>query len=169
MKLTSAEANKMLRQLNDEREKLLKKEERSCTFLAVMGEDPDTVRPDYDYEAVQEELGLLESRIRKLKHEIFRFNLNTQIPELGMSIDECLVLIPQLTALKAKLADMTDRLPKEREITSRIGGSNIVDYRYANYDIARAESDYEAASQYLAKAQTALDKANSTLSFEVDI
>ncbi|MGI6721047.1 MAG: hypothetical protein ACOX4I_00600 [Anaerovoracaceae bacterium] len=68
MKITSAEANKMLRQLNDEHEKLLEREYKVATFNASLGEDPETVRPEYDYSAMQKQLGEVEAKIRKLKH-----------------------------------------------------------------------------------------------------
>lgn len=167
--ITSAEANKMLRQLNAERAALLAKEEKSSTFLAVMGEDPATVRPAYDYAKTQAALAQLDAKTRTLKHAIFEFNMNTFVPEMGMTIDELLIYIPQLTARVDKLAQFSARLPKEREISSFRGPSNYVDYRYANYDIAAAEADYAEAAEQLAAAQTALDKLNSTLEFEVDL
>lgn len=48
MKYTSSEANKLLRRLNEERDAVLVKEQKSSTFLAAMGEDPESVRPKYD-------------------------------------------------------------------------------------------------------------------------
>ncbi|MBQ0078810.1 MAG: hypothetical protein KBS66_02815 [Eubacterium sp.] len=169
MKMTSAEANKMLRQLNAERGALLAKEEKSCTFLAVMGEDPDTVRPAYDYDGVQDALREMDWKIRVLKHGIFMFNMNTTVPEFDMTIDELLIYLPQLTARVSKFEQMAARLPKEREQSAFRGPSNFVDYRYANYDIDKAEADYKEASDMLALAQTALDKLNSTLEFEVEL
>ena len=49
MKYTSAQANKLLKKLNDEYDLLLAEEAESSTFLAAMGEDPESVRPEYDY------------------------------------------------------------------------------------------------------------------------
>ena len=56
MRYTSSEANKLLRRLTEERDALLVKELKSSTFLAAMGEDVDSVRPDYDYAQTQKEL-----------------------------------------------------------------------------------------------------------------
>ena len=72
-----------------------------------------------------------------------------------------LVYIPQLTARKRKLDKMRANLPKER-ITAF--SSNFVEY---NYDIDKAEADYEKAADELARAQTALDTVNTTVTFEV--
>ena len=49
MNYTSAEANKLLKKLNDEYTALLDKETRSREFRAAMGEDVASVRPVYDY------------------------------------------------------------------------------------------------------------------------
>ena len=47
MNYTSAEANKLLKKLNDEYTALLDKETRSRDFRAAMGEDIASVRPAY--------------------------------------------------------------------------------------------------------------------------
>ena len=49
MNYTSAQANKLLKKLNDEYTALLDKETRSRDFRAAMGEDVESVRPVYDY------------------------------------------------------------------------------------------------------------------------
>ena len=53
MKYTSAQANKLLKKLNDEYSALLDKEQRSRDFRAAMGEDIESVRPAYDYAKTQ--------------------------------------------------------------------------------------------------------------------
>ena len=78
MTYTSAQANKLLKKLNDEHAALLDKESRSKDFRAAMGEDVESVRPAYDYADTQKKLAELERRIRKVKHVINVFNA-TQI------------------------------------------------------------------------------------------
>ena len=58
MKYTSAQANKLLKKLNDEYSALLHKEQRSRDFRAAMGEDIESVRPAYDYAKTQARLEL---------------------------------------------------------------------------------------------------------------
>ena len=170
MKYTSSEANKLLRKLNEERNALLEKEQRSSTFLAAMGEDPESVRPVYDYPDTQKELDELNRTIRIVKHAINGFNLEHMVPGFDMSIDQMLVYIPQLTAKKQKLALMKNRLPKQREMGPPFGrNSNIIDYSYANYDIKIVEEDYAAVADELARAQTALDVMNNTEKMEIEI
>ena len=67
MKYTSSEANKLLRRLNEERDAVLAKEQKCSTFLAAMGEDPESLRPQYDYAAVQNTLEMLNRKIRTVR------------------------------------------------------------------------------------------------------
>ena len=83
-----------------------------------------------------------------------------------MTIDEMLVYIPQLTQRKNKLADMKARLPKER-VEEYGRQSNIIDYTYANYDLAAVEADYEKTADELSRAQLALDAVNQRDTFEL--
>ena len=161
MKYTSAEAGKLLKKLNDERE------ENGKEFLAAVGEDIESVRPDYNFATTQVALNEIETKIRKLKHALNIFNSTTVIPEFGMTIDEMLVYIPQLTMRKDKLARMKDRLPKVREQT-RVN-SSILDYRYLNYGVDEAAAEYDKISDTLSKAQNALDAANMNQTLEIDL
>lgn len=70
MKYTSAQANKLLKKLNDEYSALLDKEQRSRDFCAAMGEDAESVRPAYDYAETQARLAELEEKIRRLKERV---------------------------------------------------------------------------------------------------
>lgn len=169
MKYTSSEANKLLRKLNEERNALIDKEQKSSVFLAAMGEDPESVRPEYDYMNTQRALDHLDRKIRLVKHAINVFNMEHQVPGFDMSVDQMLVYIPQLTARKQKLGQMKSRLPKQREMRDSYGRtSNIIDYSYANYDIKQAEADYASAADELARAQTALDVLNNTETMEIE-
>ena len=167
MTYTSAQANKLLKKLNDEHAALLDKESRSKDFRAAMGEDVESVRPAYDYADTQEKLAELEQRIRKVKHAINVFNAIHVIPDFNMTIDEMLVYIPQLTQRKNKLADMKARLPKQRVEEQYGRQSNIIDYSYANYDLAAVEADYEKTTDELSRAQLALDAVNQRDTFEL--
>lgn len=97
VQLTSAEAAKILKKLNEELSSVMRKEEQSKDFLAAMGEDPETVRPKYDYEDTSKKIDEIETKIRLLKHSINVFNTTTMVPEINMTVDQALIYIPQLT------------------------------------------------------------------------
>lgn len=166
MKYTSAQVNKLLKKLNDEYSALLDREQRSRDFRAAMGEDIESVRPAYDYAKTQARLEELEGTIRRLKHAINRFNTTQVVDGFGITIDEMLVYIPQLTKRKSKLLEMKSRLPKERVEEQYGRQSNIIDYTYTNYDLTAVEADYEKIADELSRAQLALDTVNQRDSFE---
>ncbi|MCM1120912.1 MAG: hypothetical protein NC543_16320 [bacterium] len=164
---TSAEAAKLLRKLNEELDNVLFMEEQSREFSAALGEDVESVRPAYDYATTQERIRELEEKIRRLKHAISVFNLTQEVPGFGMTIDQMLVYIPQLSRRKAKLYGMQQCLPKQRKQAGYGGGVQVIDYSYANYDIERVRADYERAAEELSQAQTALDLVNTTSKLEL--
>jgi hypothetical protein len=169
MKLTSAQAAKLIKKMNEEYNALIKKERLSSTFLAASGEDPESLRPEYDYAETQEKLDLLEKKIRTGRHALNVVNSTHTVPGFDMTVDQILVYIPQLTARVSKLSEMKSKLPKMR-VEDRYGkSSNIIDYTYVNYDLKKVESDFEKASDELSKAQIALDTLNTTEVFDIDI
>ena len=167
MKYNSAQAAKLLSKLQQDFDSLAILEANAKTFLASVGEEVESVRPEYDYKATKKELDALSLKIRKVKHAINVFNTTTVVPEFGITIDELLVYIPQLSAKKAKLRGMADTLPKARE--NNYGKSNIIDYRIVNYDIKQVRKDLDVVTDELAKAQLALDTINHSLEFDIDI
>lgn len=166
--ITSAMAAKHLKKLNDQRDSLLSMEKKAKVFTAAIQEDIETVRPAYDYATAQKELTILDAKIRKLKHTLNCFNSTYVIPELNMTIDQVLIYIPQLTARKRKLDSFRNKLPKERK-ESFTRSNSIIEYEYANYDIAQADADYTAVADELAMVQNALDTANATVMFEAEL
>lgn len=165
MKLTSSQANKLLKQYNDELAELKEQEEKSSVFIVSLGEDPETVRPDYDFVEMNQRIASLQDEIIKLKHAINMFNTTTKVPPYGITIDEVLVALPQLTREKAKLEKMAARLPKER-YRDRYGSNNLVEYEYANYDIQAVKKLLEQTRKTLYEMQDALNKVNTTVEFE---
>ena len=169
MKYTSAEAAKLLRRLNEEHEALLMLESQSNQFVAAVSEDVDSVRPDYDLVGVQARLAALEGQIRKVKHALNVFNRTHEVPGFGMTIDQMLVYIPQLSQRRMKLRGMAGALPKARVRGRSAVNSAVIEYAYANYSVEEAKALADAASDELARAQTALDKVNSTETMEIDL
>ena len=167
--LTSAEANKLLKKIVDERNIILTHEEQTCKFNAAINEDIDSVRPDYNYDETRLEIIKYDYKVRAIKHAINVFNTTTLVGNTGMTIDEVLVYIPQLTEKKNRLYLMQRRLSKQRSSVLGIGNNSVIDYTYANYDVETAKKDYRAVSDELSDIQTALDLVNSTITFEVDI
>ncbi len=170
MKYTSAEAAKLLRTLTEEHANLTSLERSLYYFAAFAGEDLETMRPAYDYTAYQAQLEALEQKIRTVKHAINTFNVTTVLPDTdGVTIDQALVYLPQLTARKQKLARMAGRLPKTRLQSGRTTTAAVSEFEYANYDVAEAKKDYEKTVAQISALQSALDRINNTVSFEIEL
>ena len=167
--MTSAQAAKELKRLNDLHTALLEKEQKAAVFTAAIQEDIEQARPEYCYGNIQTDLRIIEEKIISLKHSINQFNLTYMIEGFDMTIDQMLVYIPQLTARKKKLERMAGRLPKERLSSGYSRSSNFIEYMYCNYDVEKIKCDLEETVKELAAAQMVLDKVNSTVEFDVDI
>ena len=167
MNVTSAQAAKLLKKWSEDLSAAEDREKKSSVFNAALGEDVESVRPSYDFTETQTEISALEGKIRRLKHAINIFNTTHTVPEFGMTIDEMLVYIPQLTKRKNKLGEMRAALPKKRvEVWG--GNRGVIDYAYANYDPAVVSTEYDKVTETLSQAQLALDRVNSTETFAFD-
>lgn len=169
MKYTSAEANKLLKSIEGRIADLERKEELTSSFQVAAGEDVESLRPKYDFASTQKEIAELEAKMRVVKHAINSFNLTHTLPGFdGLTIDQALVYIPQLTGRIRKLRSMSGVLPKQR-ISDRYSSANFVDYIVSNYDIEAAEQAYVEAKELLASIQLALDAVNTTETMDIDI
>lgn len=166
MTYTLQEAAKLLKTLNEELAACNSLEEQQRVFVAATTEKIEDVRPEYDYAQTRAEKNEIRRKIRIVKHAINVCNTVTEVPGFDMTIDQLLVLIPQLTADKNKLYKMMDRLPKRRY--ESYNKTNLIEYEYANYDIDAAKADYTAVAQRLIEAQTVLDRLNGSVTVDIE-
>ena len=167
--VTSSEASKMLIKIMEEKNMALANEQQCCTFNASIQEDIESVRPKYSYEETQKYLEDCDTKIRILKHAINCFNTTQTVGDTGLTIDQVLVYIPQLTERKNRLFDMQSRLPKQRSSVLGMGNNSIIDYLYTNYSVEQAKEDYTKVSDELRSLQNALDLVNATIKMEFEI
>lgn len=136
MEFTSASANKYLRRLQDEKDRLLRAEQEVSTYVLAEGEAAEP--PAYDYGAVREKVAQIDGQARAIRHALHRFNMQTVLPERGITIDEALILLAQLSGRKDRLNSLASRQPQERLGNRYFGSSNgPIEYRYANYNVAK--------------------------------
>ena len=168
MEVTSASAGKYLRRLQDEKDHLLRQESERSAYVRAEGEAADP--PAYDYRATREAVAEIDRKALVVRHALHAFNLRAVLPDAGMTIDEALIALAQLSAARERVADLRSRQPRERLREGAWGaGGGVVEYRYANYDVAEAEADYAALSDRIAAIQLELDLANQTQVFEADV
>lgn len=168
MDFTSASASKYLRRLQDDKEHLLSTEAETCTYVRAEGEADEP--PAYDYRATRERIDAIDRAVLAVRHALHGFNQRTVLPESGLTIDEALIVLAQLSAKRDRVAELRARQPRERLREGYYGGAGApVEYRYANYDVAEAQADYETLSDQIAALQLEIDLANQTQVFSVDL
>ena len=164
---TSASANKQIRALEEEKSHILSNEREVCTYVLSVDEEEEP--PAYDYAAVRASVADLDAKVRTLRCALHAFNVATILPESGISIDEALVLMAQLSNERSRLAALRSTLPKQRVSSDYFRGSKVVEYQYANYDVEQAEADFQQVSERIRQLQMEIDYANQTVTFEVDL
>ena len=165
-KVSPAEVAKRISALREELNDLLRFERESYQYKCVLGEDKESVRPSYDYEATNRRIDELTGEIRKLRHAMNVFNTNTLVPGFDMTVDEILVYLPQLREQKKKLGEMKKAPISGRSYDSYRG---VNEYTYSNYSVQKVAEDYRLISEEYAKAHSALDYINVTGEIEVDL
>ncbi len=168
MEFTSASANKYLRRLQDEKDFILGIEAERSTY--VLGDKEVADPPAYSYEETRAKVAEIDRTTMVVRHALHQFNMATVLPQCGLTIDEALIALAQLSNERDRVAELRAQQPKMR-LGERLvgGGATTVEYRYANYDVRQAERDYEALSEKIAAIQLELDLANQTQTFEVEL
>lgn len=167
--MTSAYANKILRQLDDEKNFLETQERSSCTYVAADGEEPTI--PEYDFETVNSRIAKVDEKIQKIKHAINVANTTQTITvnSKDYTIDAILVRMSQLNKRKSTLDMMRKKQPKVRRSGGYLSDRKTVEYEYANFDPELAKAEFQKISSEIMNIQLALDKHNQTFVFEVDV
>lgn len=169
-KMTSAYANKLLNQLNEDKDFWTTKERESYLYTAAVNEEP--VIPEYDYSEVAATIAEIDEKICKIKHAINLANVTNTVEVNGaqISIDTILVKMAQYNKRKLVLDNMRKQLPKTRVNANMYNGRNAVpEYQYINYDLDLIKKEYEELNCEIMAMQIALDKYNQTYEFEVEI
>lgn len=163
-KYNSATCNKMIRKLKDEYASILQEERDIRTYTVGGDEDTFTYVPEYDFLATQDKLNAITDKIRKIRHAVNIFNTTYVLPTIGITIDEALYVMAVMNDRKGTLLSMSRAQPKQRR-----SGYAGVEYTYTNYEVKDVKEIYTALDKNLSEIQMALDLANLTETFEVDI
>lgn len=137
MQYTSAEANKLLKKLNEEKVLLNNDFRNKHSFIAAVEENVEDVRPEFNLTEYFDKLEKLNSDIQKVKHAINIFNTTHFV--MNMTIDMALVYIPMLSEEKRVLSGLAMGQEKERVKESYGRTSTHIEYKYANYSISEAK------------------------------
>lgn len=164
MKMNSDYANKAIKNLQAEVDSLLKADQRNRTYSHAPNETP--VIPEYNFAETQKRLRDLRKKIATLRHAVNRFNVKTKLQGFDMTVDEGLGYMSTLNGEKKRLYSMTI-IPEVDRI--REYGSKEPDLVHRNFAIEEAKAAYSEVCDELMRIQQAINIANLTKEFEVDI
>jgi len=164
MKLNSDTANKLIKNCDAEIAALLDAESKNSTYSYSVGEEP--VVPAYSFSETQARIHDYQRQIAKLRHAVAVFNSGTFLPDYGCTLVEAIGRMSRLNAEKNRLYALLQIPEKQR---SRSYGSREADITCRNFDAAEVRAAYDKVSQDLMEIQQAINIANLTETFEVDL
>ena len=154
MKVCIAEAMKLVKDLEEEKQMLIYGENRRCTVSYKEGEAK--VLPDYDYKTTRERIAALDSEVRRIKFIISKANCEVQLDGFNASICEGLILLAQYR----KEYDRLSRLATREQVTRRITPNGVLEYTECLYDVKVAAQAQKDLNTLIGKLQVAIDRAN---------
>ncbi len=161
MKVCNAEAMKRIKELEEEKEKLVYVEENRCTVSYKEGEAK--VVGTYNYERTREQIAEIESEIRRIRFAIAKANCEVKIDGFDITIAEGLVLLAQLRAEHQRLA----RLASRAQLTRRLTMNGILEFTECLYSVEKAEEEQKELGRTISKLQVSIDRANLTNEIEI--
>ena len=164
MKLNSDTANKLIKNYNAEIAALLEAESKNSTYSYSVNETPTI--PAYSFRETQEKIHDFQKKIAKLRHAVSVFNSGTALPEYDCTLDEAIGEMSRMNAEKKRLYDLLQIPEKQR---SRSYGSREADITCRNFDVAEVREAYDKITADLMAIQQAINIANLTETFEVDL
>lgn len=165
VRMNSDTANKTIKNLQAEIDSILSNEKRDSTYSHAAGETPN-IPTWYSFPDTQKRLHELRSKIGTLRHAINNFNISTKVEGFDMTVDEALYRMHILNMEKKRLHEMLD-IPETTR--TRSYGSREADIVHRNFDLAPVQEAYDAVTSELMSIQQAINIANLTCIFEVDI
>lgn len=165
MVLNCDAANKMVKSLNADLEKLIKEEENNHKYSYTPGET-DYEIPSYNLKEVSAKMDTINQKIIKLKHAINVFNTSTVVDGFGFTVDEALVRLAILNKRRNTLSEMRSMPEISRNISYRQSEPEIVK---PNFSLAEAEEMYQKVNMEVIALQQALNRTNLLKTFEIDI
>lgn len=166
MKVTSAFANKMIKELNQKKSDLFYKQKDKSVYEISQEGIPVDEKPEYSFDDYQKKIEDIDKRVMEIKHAINVFNSSVEIPEFdNLTVDRVLIYLAQMNSHISSIDSMA-RAKKKKPVSSGYN-SPVVSYLVLNYSIEDVETELDVLRKRVAEAQLALDKTNMTVEFEI--
>lgn len=163
--ITSDGAKKLLDTLEKEKSMLYNEISDLATFIVATTESVDELRPEFDLEDCLQKLDEIDRKVLIIRHARNIFNTTTKLAS-GLTIDQALVKLAQLNNRLGKYDNLASKQPKSRVSSYN---SQVIEYRYTNYDISAAKERYKTLTEEIHKLQEELNVVNATVVFEINL
>lgn len=154
MKVCHTQAIKMIKELEEQKSRLIMKEDEVCIISYKEGETK--IPTDYDYKKMRAEIRALDEKIRKIKTKLALANSTVKVDGFDITIGEALVFLAQLQNERSQV----ESLSRRRQISRRITANGVLEYTECNYDVNEALNDSQSIRDTISELQIAIDRAN---------
>lgn len=162
MKVCNTEIMKMIKELEEQKSVLLKREEDCCTVSYKEGESK--LNEGYNYQETRVAVRNIDSRVRYLRSVLARANCNVKVDSFDITIGEALTMLAQLQNERAQL----EFLARHKQLSRRITPNGIVEFTECAFDTAVAEAEAKAIRKKINDLQIQIDRANLTNFVDID-
>lgn len=166
MIITSDGADKLIKQLDKEKQVLMNKINERATYIVAVTENAEELKPDFDFKKTVEDIEKIENRILEIKHARNTFNNETVLGNIDLTIDKALVRMAMINNQIKVFENLANRLPKQRE-RDIYGRGKEIEYSYINYNISDAQKKVDDLTLELNEIKKELNFVNSTKTFEI--
>ncbi len=154
MKVCHMEAMKEIKALEEEKSRILEREDDVSAVSYKEGEAK--VDTGYSYEATRERVRELDAKIRKIKSALAYANCTVMLEGFDITIGEGLVMLAQLGSEYSRLSYMA----RGQQLTRRITPVGILEYTERLYDVESVVSEARELKSRISSLQVAIDRAN---------
>jgi hypothetical protein len=154
MKLCNSEIIKKVKDLDEQKYRILSEERNNCT--SKYQKESDLIDLGYNFAVTRKNIEEINREIVKFKHALNVANATVNVPEFNITIGECIVYMAQLNSEKRVLEAMSQKSSKSRETT--YGG--VIEYTITNYDIEECKQKLLEINDIVRKLQISIDRGN---------
>lgn len=154
MRVCHAQAMKMIKEYEEQKRLLLRREAEN--FRVSYKEGEQKIATDYDYAAVRAEITRLDAEVRKIRSALAKANCSVKIDGFDLTIGEALVYLAQLCNERQHLDGMADNNQLSRRLTT----NGVIEYTECLFDVAKVKKDAGDLRQKISELQIAIDRAN---------
>ena len=156
MKICHTEAMKLIKELEQQKSVVLRKEADNYSISYKEGEEK--LKTDYSYLETRKEIASLDKQIRTLKTLLAIANTKVIIDDFNITIGEALVYLAQLQKEKSEL----EYLGSKQQLTRRSTPNGVIEYTECVYDVNKVNEDILVIRKKINDLQIAIDRANLT-------